>query len=907
MILKIITLHVLDDALQVSYAPERAATPTRQFNIAYNAEQTIGENLENLRLKIIGLDVDAAVVDNALSYPFSDTVVGINHQRIDIGLAITNMLNIPVVSQQAVDQHGLTQALATKRDYLTWHLDYYGQYQGKRNYGQEAMLTVGNGFFGVRGAYTEAHADKDNYPGMYTAGLYDQLTTNLNGRQVTNEDLVNLPNAQALTFGVDHQNPFQIKASDIQDIYRSLDLHTGALTTTLLVQLSTGHALRIQTTKLANFKDWHRLSIRYQVTPLNFAGSLQLYSEIDGSVINANVDRYSAFDQRHIRVTGTAQQPDSVYLEGETRSSKVKFAFGSHLTGPGEALTAPTDDRPDAEQRVRQIRSVDVTPQQTYTFEKNVVFFTDRETKTDLMPTATKELQAATFADTLASSTAYWQKRWAGADIQITGDITAQKLTRVNLYHLFSAVQAIGSGKIDASVNARGLDGEAYRGHVFWDEMFDLPIYTLHDPQLARQLLMYRYRRLPAAKQNAKDAGFKGAMYPWQSGEKGDEQSQVTHLNPLTNTWDPDYSSLQRHVSLAIAYNVIMYVRLTNDQDFMTRYGLEMLQEIAQFWLSKAKLDDQDHRYTIDQVMGPDEFHENYPNADTTGLANNAYTNLMVAWLFQQIVRSREALAAKDVAKIDQKTDFTAATLKQLEQVGQHLKLDINDEGIIGQFEGYFKLPALDFAKYHKKYGDIARMDRILKAEGKTPDAYQVAKQADALMVFYNLDATQVLGLLKQLGYHLPPRALSRNLQFYLDRTTHGSTLSRIVYAALTAMAGQMDQSWRLFSQALFSDYYDIQGGTTAEGIHLGVMGAVTLMSTRYYAGVDVLAPQLTVNPRLPQAWQALHFKQLVRGITYDFTIDHHQIQVTADQNSTIDILGKPVTLTAKKPVKITY
>ncbi|KRK90217.1 trehalose and maltose hydrolase (phosphorylase) [Levilactobacillus koreensis JCM 16448] len=906
MSLKIITLHVLDDSLEVSYHPNDQATQ-RRFIIAYNPEQTIGENLENLRLKLAGLDVDAAVVDNALSYPFSDTVVGINHQRIDIGLAIVNMLNIPVVSQQAIEDHGLEHALAAKRDYLAWHLDYYGQYQGKRNYGQEAMLTVGNGFFGLRGAYTEANADKDNYPGMYTAGLYDQLTTNLNGRQVTNEDLVNLPNAQALSFGVDHQNPFHIKAADIQDIYRSLDLHTGTLTTTMLVQLSTGHALRIQTTKLANFKDWHRLTIRYQITPLNFSGSLQVYSAIDGNVVNGNVARYSAFDQRHIRVTGTSQQPDSIFLEGQTRSSAVKFAIGSHLTGPGQALSAPNDNRPNAERRVRQMRSVDVQPNHTYTFEKNVVLFTDRETTDDLLPIATRELSQASFADTLTSSTAYWQQRWADADIQITGDMTSQKLTRVNLYHLFTATQAIASGKIDASVNARGLDGEAYRGHVFWDEMFDLPIYALHDPQLAKSLLMYRYRRLPAAKNNAQDAGYAGAMFPWQSGEVGDEQSQVTHLNPLTNTWDPDYSSLQRHVSLAIAYNVIMYCRITGDQDFMAKYGLEMVQEISKFWLSKAQLAPTDHRYSIAKVMGPDEFHENYPNADTTGLTNNAYTNLMVTWVFNQLATIRQHLDAATLKRIDQQTAVTAQTLKQFTDVSHHLKLDINDDDIIGQFEGYFKLPQLDFRKYRQKYGDISRMDRILKAEGKTPDAYQVAKQADALMAFYNFDAPTVIGLLEQLGYHFPQTALLKNLQFYLDRTTHGSTLSRIVYAALTAMAGNMDQSWQLFSQALFSDYYDIQGGTTAEGIHLGVMGAVTLMSTRYYAGVDALAPELTVTPHLPQAWQAIRFNQLLRGTHYTFAIDHHQVTVTADRAATLKIGQQQISLKPHVSSTITY
>lgn len=904
--MKIITLHVLDNALQVNYGSEQTQVPQRQFTIAYNPDQSIGENLENLRVKLVGLDVDAAIVDNALSYPFSDTVVGINHQRIDIGLAITNMLNIPTVSRTAIEQDGLAPALTKKSDYLSWHLDYYGQYQGKRNYGQEAMLTVGNGFFGLRGAYVEAQADADNYPGFYAAGLYDQLTSNLNGRQVTNEDLVNLPNPQALTFGVDHQTPFKLRARDIQDIYRSLNLHTGALTTTMLVQLPTGHSLLLKTTKLANFKDWHRLAIQYQITPLNFAGSLQVYATLDGHVTNGNVDRYRAFDQHHLTITETSHQDNAMFLSGHTKMSNVQFVLGSNLTGPGAAAGTPSDtaDRTD---QVHQVRSVAVQPNQTYTFEKNVVLFTDRETPAPLLTSATKELAATSFKDTLHSSTTYWQQRWQDADIQITGDITAQKLTRVNLYHLFTAAQAIGDGHLDASVNARGLDGEAYRGHVFWDEMFDLPIYALHDPKLARQLLLYRYHRLPAAKENAHKAGYAGAMFPWQSGQTGDEQSQVTHLNPLTNTWDPDYSALQRHVSLAIAYNVIMYVHLTDDQAFMRDYGLEMLQEIAQFWLSKVTYDPQDQRYSISKVMGPDEFHESYPNSDEVGLTNNAYTNLMVTWLFNQLHQIRTNLDDQTLAGIDQKTAVTPSTLKQLATVSHRLKLDINRAGIVGQFAGYFKLPALDFAKYQQKYGDISRMDRILKGEGKTPDAYQVAKQADALMIFYNLDVPQVLALFKQLGYPLPAGALNKNLQFYLDRTTHGSTLSRIVYAALTAMAGHMDRSWRLFSQALFSDYYDIQGGTTAEGIHLGVMGAVTFMSTRYYAGVDVMAPTLTIAPHLPEQWQAIAFHQQVRNINYTFKIDHHHVQLTADQTTTVQVLGRTVALAPNHPTTIDY
>ncbi len=198
-------------------------------------------------------------------------------------------------------------------------------------------------------------------------------------------------------------------------------------------------------------------------------------------------------------------------------------------------------------------------------------------------------------------------------------------------------------------------------------------------------------------------------------------------------------------------------------------------------------------------------------------------------------------------------------------------------------------------------------MDRILKAEGKTPDAYQVAKQADTLMAYYVLNIPEIDHLLHQLGYDLPKGYLSKNIQYYLARTTHGSTLSRIVYSVLNEMDDNMDQSWSLFSTALFSDYYDIQGGTTAEGIHLGVMGATLMIETRNYGGVDSLGNTIAIHPHLPTEWRRLHFKQLIRGHWYDFTITRHQIKVQADADVTVNVFDKPVQLKANKTQTLDY
>lgn len=899
-------IRARDGVMELNYSEDSNKPPFRKFMITYNPKFSIGDNLENIKAALTGLPVDAAIIENSLNYEFSDTIIGINHQKIDIGLAIANMMNVPVVNLNKVKEVGLQKAVAEKADYLKWHLDYYGEYSGKRNYGQEAMLTIGNGYFGLRGAYVEANADHDNYPGMYVAGVYNQLTTNINGRDVVNEDLVNLPNSQYISFGVDHQKPFTIKKEDIQDIYRSLNLKTGVLTTTLHIQLSTGHILEVKATKVANMTHWHRYAIKYEIKPINFSGSLQIYSEIDGSVINGNVARYSDFNQHHLDIIGMSAHDNQISMSGQTKTSKVAFVINSKLTS-SNVKTAGAINTDTENQVIRQTLSFNVEPEESYEFEKCVSIFTGKSDDDTLESAAQKELNASSFQDTLADSQKFWKNVWHKSDIKIDNDITSQKLTRVNIYHLLVTGAALASGKLDASVGARGLHGEAYRGHIFWDVTFDLPFYALHYPAIARQCLLYRYRRINEARKYAKSEGKEGSMYPWQSGMYGDEQSQFVHLNPVSGNWDPDNSRLQRHVSISVAYDVLKYVQITGDTDFMANYGLEMLLSICKFWVSMVSYDKKADRYDIHNVMGPDEFHEEYPNADEQGLTNNAYTNIMVSWLFDKVATLVSKQKADVLKAANQKAGTNDQLLTQMADIAHKLRLDINEEGIIGQFAGYFNLSKLNFDSYRKKYGDISRIDRLLKGEGKSPDSYQVAKQADTLMAYYELPVSEVEDVITRLGYKLPANYFTSNLRFYLDRTTHGSTLSRIVYSVLDEMDGNMDQSWQLFSTALFSDYYDIQGGTTAEGIHLGVMGATLQIETGCYGGIRFNHNEVSAEPHLPQHWQKISFKQTYQGINYQFSITHHDIIVTADADSHIKVAGKDYSLTKNKATTISY
>jgi trehalose/maltose hydrolase-like predicted phosphorylase len=285
--------------------------------------------------------------------------------------------------------------------------------------------------------------------------------------------------------------------------------------------------------------------------------------------------------------------------------------------------------------------------------------------------------------------------------------------------------------------------------------------------------------------------------------------------------------------------------------------------------------------------MGPDEFHEQYPEAKQGGINNNAYTNLMTAWAFRKAELILESYGETGTAEFE-KLGFKKEELDHWNDISGKLFLDINPEGIIAQYEGYFDLKELDWEYYKKKYGNIYRMDRILKAEGLTPDEFKVAKQADMLMTFYNLDKTEVDSLIADLGYTLPEDYLQRNLEYYFGRTSHGSTLSRIVHARLASIAGKREMSWQLYSDALASDFVDIQGGTTAEGIHAGVMAGTVLIALSTFAGISFDHEFLSLQPSLPDAWESLGFGLTFKGTHFKIRITKTELICTADSNATV-------------------
>ena len=660
---------------------------------------------------------------------------------------------------------------------------------------REALCTLGNGYFATRGTGPEAEADDVHYPGTYLAGGYNRLQTAIAGRVVENEDLVNFPNWLPLTFRLGDGNWFNLRAVEILSYRQELNLKTGVLLRTVRFRDRQGRKTQVTDRRVVHMGNPHLAALETTLTAENWSGRLEILSGLDGRVVNAGVERYRNLNNKHLEPVGTrAIGEQTIYLEVETNQSKIRMvqAASTQVFRDAELLQVErhTIEEPDY---IAQQFGVDVTEGSEVRIEKVIALFSSRDRAVSECGQEAQEAvaEAPCFRDLLKSHAMAWEHLWRYFDIEIelSEPRKAERTALILRLHIFHLLQTISPHTIELDVGApaRGWHGESYRGHIFWDELFIFQFPNLRIPEMTRALLMYRYRRLNEARAAARKAGFRGAMYPWQSGSNGREESQELHLNPKSGRWLADHSRLQRHVNAAIAYNAWQYYQVTQDLQFLSFRGAEMILEIARFWASIATYNDDLGRYEIVGVMGPDEYHDSYPGAAEPGLNNNAYTNIMAVWGLCCALELLEILTEDRRQGLCERLDIREEEIKHWEEVSRRMRVVFHDDGIISQFEGYDRLEEFDWEAYRKKYGNIQRLDRILEAEGDTPNRYKVSKQADVLMLFYLFSAEELAKLLGRLGYRFEGAMIPRNIEYYLRRTSHGSSLDRFIHAWVLA------------------------------------------------------------------------------------------------------------------------
>jgi alpha,alpha-trehalase len=773
-----------------------------------------------------------------------------------------------------------------------WSLVYEG-FDAAQEGLREALCTLGNGLFATRSAAEFATADDTHYPGTYLAGCYNRLQTEIAGHVLENEDLVNLPNWLSLTFRIDDGAWFDLHTVEILAYRQELDLKRGVLSRSIHFCDGAGRRTQLLSRRLVHMGEPHLAALTMTLTAENWSGTIEVRSALNGRVENRGVLRYRALDGWHLETLEMRQaSADTIALKVRTNQSHIEIAQAAR-TQIFQGQDSVTPDRRLLQNHghVAQLMRCNLSAQVPLTIEKVVALYDARTPAISecMLAACTAVARAGRFEHLLYTHARAWAHLWGRFDIDLDTADAAQKdhnllILRLHTFHLLQ-VTSPHITDMDVGVPARGLHGEAYRGHIFWDELFVFPLLNLRLPEITRALLQYRYRRLPEARAAAQVAGYQGAMFPWQSGSDGREESQVLHLNPQSGRWLADSTHLQRHINAAIVYNVWQYYQATQDLEFLSHFGAEMILESARFWASLTSFHPTLERYEILGVVGPDEYHTAYPNTSTPGLNNNAYTNIMAVWVLCRALEVLDLLPEDRCCELRERLAFTESECERWEAISRKMRVVFHDDGIISQFEGYEHLEEFDWEGYRRKYDDIQRLDRLLEAEGDTPNRYKCSKQADVLMLFYLLSADELRELFARLDYPFTYETIPKNIDYYLARTSHGSTLSRIVHSWVL-MRADRERSWQLFTQALESDVADVQGGTTPEGIHLGAMAGTVDVLQRGYTGIEIRGHVLYLNPHLPHELTNLHLDIRYCGHSLALDITQQEMRLCASPSA---------------------
>jgi trehalose/maltose hydrolase-like predicted phosphorylase len=450
--------------------------------------------------------------------------------------------------------------------------------------------------------------------------------------------------------------------------------------------------------------------------------------------------------------------------------------------------------------------------------------------------------------------------------VVVEGDSEAQQALRFAVYHLNSAVHPAISG---SSVGARGLTGDGYMGHVFWDtEIFMLPFYTLTWPEAARSLLQYRHRTLAAARAKARRLGFRGALYAWESTDTGEEATPPYALGPRAEVIAIRSGDLEHHVSAAVAYAVWQYWQATRDVDFLLQYGAEILLETARFWASRCRLEGDG--YHIRNVIGPDEYHED--------VDDNAYTNRLAVWNIERGLETADLLARRWPERCHNLTAelrLNSAELERWRSAATAMRVLVDPKtALLEQFEGYFGLEQIDLSVFA---GRTAPMDVLLGPERTRRS--QVIKQADVTM------------LMALLPEAFTPESSRNNFQYYEVRCGHGSSLSPPIHAWVAARLGLIDIAMRYFRETAAIDLNDSMSNS-ASGLHMAALGGLWQATVFGFGGLALHEDGLSLEPHLPEGWNRLCFpvQWRRRRLTVELSRARQVLEVKLERGSPMTI-----------------
>lgn len=709
------------------------------------------------------------------------------------------------------------------------------EFNVEKNHFSEAIFSLGNGYMGMRGTLEEDYTGPDNTttPGMYINGVYASEGI-IYGEEAPDlpeksQTIINIAEWSNINIYLDMEKLDLLKG-EVRNYRRALDMKKGVLEREFIWESSTGKQIQFWITRFLSQSSPHTGLVIYKFKPLNFSGSIRLVTRLDGNSQNYHFPR----EKKLLAIEEIAFQEDIEYLVQRADSTGIQIFMAVANYFDTEKVIRKESREVLSGKLISQY-DLEVREGEEYCLSRHLAVYTslDLEYNKELHRDDLKELVLSELKTGLAKGSQvlltehleYMKEYWEDMDIKIAGDPALQQAFRYNALQLLQSVGRDGK----TNIAAKGLTGEFYEGHYFWDtEIYIIPFFLYSRPEFARSLLMYRYDKLDKARENARRMKLDGALYPWRT-INGEEASGFFMG-----------STVQYHINADIAYAIYQYYHATGDKEFLYRYGVEILAETARMWTDRGDyIPLKGNKFCINVVCGPDEY--------TPGVNNNCYTNYMAKFNLEfalDVMKKMEKEEPDLYTKLKRKINLEDEELKEWEKAAEAMYLPFSGElGIHPQDDSFLYKKQIDISTIPAEEIPLVRNWHPLIIW-----RYQLIKQADVILLMF------------LLGDQFTLEEKRANYDFYEPRTIHDSSLSPAIYSIIASEIGYADDAYKYFMRTARIDLDDYNGNTY-QGLHTAGMAGSWLALIQGFAGMRNHAGKLFFSPRLPDKWEQLEFK----------------------------------------------
>lgn len=752
------------------------------------------------------------------------------------------------------------------------------EFHPKENRITESLLSIGNGRSGQRANFEEKYSG-DSLQGSYVAGIYYPDKTRVgwwkNGYPEYFAKILNATNWIGINIQVGKEE-LDLGRATIISFYRDLDMKSGLLSRHFIARLTSGKEVEVKAKRFLSVADQEIGAISYKVKALNFSGSLTVTPYIDGNVVNedSNYDE-NFWIEKTVQINGSKG-----FVNLETKKTGFQVCTGMNFTTSlnGEriepALSAIQKEKYIASSYTVEVKQGDELCIEKYAAIISTLYYPIPKLQ-DATEKALKRATDAGFAKLFAAQEKAWKKRWETSDIRIEGDVAAQQGIRFNIFQLNQTY--LGDDE-RLNIGPKGFTGEKYGGVTYWDtEAYCLPFTLGTSPQMvSKNLLLYRYKHLPKAIENAHKLGFTdgAALFPMVT-INGEE---------CHNEWEITFEEIHRNG--AIAYAIYNYINYTGDQEYLAPYGFEVLLALSRFWSQRINWSEEKKKFVLLGVTGPNEYENN--------VNNNFHTSYMAVWTLKYTLQAINYLKKEHPMLFEDLVK--KLKLKELKETSRWKKIirdmyypyDFNRK-IFLQQDGFLDkelIPVSELDPKHRPINQKWSWDRILRS------CY--IKQADTLQSIYWFED------------EFDQKTTERHFDFYEPLTVHESSLSSCIHSIMAARLGRQEKAYEMYLQTARLDLDDYNNDTS-DGLHITSMGGTWMAFVQGFGGMRVRKGKLHFSPFIPEGWTSYSFRINFRGAHLEFYMDTRHFKIVNHSKDAVQLViaGKEMELTGKNQIMI--